>query len=517
MTQIAAFPARVLTLANPVLIGNDVLLVQTRLAELGFPCADLPGATVPRRDGAVRADIAGTYAKRTAEAVRRYQDERGLKIDGVIGSNTWRALFGPPQPLRSAVPQAHVDPRKTDTDLRKLHPAMRQRVLALIARLQQDKVPMRLFETFRSPERQQYLIDKGSTGKTVTQAGAFRSFHQYGLAIDMVIDIPGQEWDNATAQGIAWFKAYRAAGLQAGLATGPDWDWPHLQFPDLSIRDLLNGKYPAGGDADWADNLTVAITRWRGERRPPLPEQVAPPERPALAAPPTALQDGAAIDWAGLPQVAALDWFHPFGGRPWRVDGRGIYLRGHAGGTQPLITEGTPDTCSAIVTCFGADIARASARHGLPAEILIMIIATETGFLRSQGFTGPRSFRWEPRPVDYSAGPMQILSATAREVNRSAKLGHDDKTFPALGKRPASAPTDLPLYRGDIALDVGAAFLGQMMRRHGANPMLLSAAYNAGGVYASQNSWGVRCHGDHLDRAAKWFGDACRLLRPGAA
>ena len=43
--------------------------------------------------------------------------------------------------------------------------------------------------------------------------------------------------------------------------------------------------------------------------------------------------------------------------------------------------------------------------------------------------------------------------------------------------------------------------------------MMVSAAFNAGGVYeSSENRWHLKTHGDHLDRAAKWYGDACAVL-----
>jgi peptidoglycan L-alanyl-D-glutamate endopeptidase CwlK len=51
----------------------------------------------------------------------------------------------------------------------------------------------------------------------------------------------------------------------------------------------------------------------------------------------------------------------------------------------------------------------------------------------------------------------------------------------------------------------------------GDDPILVSAAYNAGGVYkSSKNPWCLRAYGDHLDRAARWYGDACAVLKEKA-
>ncbi len=53
-----------------------------------------------------------------------------------------------------------------------------------------------LFEGYRSPERQDYLWGQGRErpGKIVTNAKAWQSWHQYGLACDIVGRIKGK-WD----------------------------------------------------------------------------------------------------------------------------------------------------------------------------------------------------------------------------------------------------------------------------------------------------------------------------------
>ena len=61
-----------------------------------------------------------------------------------------------------------------------------------------------------------------------------------------------------------------------------------------------------------------------------------------------------------------------------------------------------------------------------------------------------------------------------------------------------------------------ASYAAHFRRQLGAteaNPVLVAAAYNAGSIRASgTNMWGIHVHGDHLDRAAKWFGDACEVM-----
>lgn len=58
--------------------GEPVRDIQDRLAALGHP-------TEP--------DPRGEYGKATADAVRSFQNDRGLNVDGVVGADTWRALY----------------------------------------------------------------------------------------------------------------------------------------------------------------------------------------------------------------------------------------------------------------------------------------------------------------------------------------------------------------------------------------------------------------------------------------
>jgi peptidoglycan L-alanyl-D-glutamate endopeptidase CwlK len=175
-------------------------------------------------------------------------------------------------------------------------------------------------------------------------------------------------------------------------------------------------------------------------------------------------------------------------------------------------TAGSPVTATAILNAFGDDIADASIRFQVPPELLLMIIATEAAAFRQEGFTGPRTFRWEPSIKDYSAGPMQILSGTARDVNSSESLGLDDTMMPPMKKKPANPPGDLLLYESKAAITIGAAYISRNAKRldTGNNPIFVSAAFNAGSLRSSPtNLWRIHVFGSHLDRAAEWYSDAC--------
>lgn len=57
--------------------GEAVLDIQLRLSRLGF---------------AVASDPEGDFGSGTAAAVRQFQSERGLPVDGIVGPETWRSL-----------------------------------------------------------------------------------------------------------------------------------------------------------------------------------------------------------------------------------------------------------------------------------------------------------------------------------------------------------------------------------------------------------------------------------------
>ena len=58
--------------------GNITRLAQERLNALGYNCGAIDGANGPK----------------TQNAIKRFQADRGLVQDGIIGTNTWRKLLG---------------------------------------------------------------------------------------------------------------------------------------------------------------------------------------------------------------------------------------------------------------------------------------------------------------------------------------------------------------------------------------------------------------------------------------
>lgn len=129
---------------------------------------------------------------------------------------------------RAALKRAQaMDPRtKRYDDLALVHPKCRDRFEALADNLVRAKLPFRVFETYRSPIRQNFLR---SQEPAVTKAFAWESAHQYGLAVDFVGFIDGMwSWD----AGLPWGSLARLA-QQYNLVAPVTWDKGHVEAQDL--------------------------------------------------------------------------------------------------------------------------------------------------------------------------------------------------------------------------------------------------------------------------------------------
>lgn len=231
---------------------------------------------------------------------------------------------------------------------------------------------------------------------------------------------------------------------------------------------------------------------------------------------------------AAVPPMDEKDW-HSFGNgtREWRYDERGIATREN-GTVKQQRWEESLHTMRKIMEYMGSELLAASVKHRIPPALLLMTVATEAHIFKADKFTGPKTFRWEehvenddvnpPSFGDYSAGPVQSLGTTARWVIRSkgAEFGLNYEQFevaPVYAAKPDPRPANHPLYDLTTNLDLGAAEIRIRLTKSGFDPIFVAAAFNAGGLYNSAHSqWGLRAYGDHLDRAARWYGDACAYL-----
>jgi peptidoglycan L-alanyl-D-glutamate endopeptidase CwlK len=174
-----------------------------------------------------------------------------------------------------------------------LHPSMRAACEHLENALKAKGIPLARYEGGRSPLRQLGLYSQGrvsgigTSGKFVTRAKPWQSFHQFGLAADYVFQINGQ-WTWVEPEAGMWDE-YTKTCEALSLRT-LSFERPHVELP-WNMALLGAGKYPPGGDESWKAWLDAQIESWGHDARdvngitmpgaPPSPTQG---ERPPLAA-----------------------------------------------------------------------------------------------------------------------------------------------------------------------------------------------------------------------------------------
>lgn len=120
------------------------------------------------------------------------------------------------------------DERHASLDL--LYPPFRDALVRALLRAKGKGVVAYPFETWRSPGRQGVLYSQGRTelGSIVTNALAWQSWHQYGLACDLAFGGPGAwnwagDWQTLgeamMAEGLEWY----------GAPGAPFKETPHVQ------------------------------------------------------------------------------------------------------------------------------------------------------------------------------------------------------------------------------------------------------------------------------------------------
>ncbi|WP_203423109.1 lytic transglycosylase domain-containing protein [Sinorhizobium sp. BG8] len=173
----------------------------------------------------------------------------------------------------------------------------------------------------------------------------------------------------------------------------------------------------------------------------------------------------------------------------WALTAGGISIEG----ARAQGTPGEPDTVRKIWTSFGELCASAAKQFGVPVELIVATIATE-----SSG--NPNARRAEPRINDESVGLMQTLVTTARSATGRSTLRGDDLLDPR------------------TSIDAGTAYIASQRGSTHFDAVLVSAAYNAGSLKRDDgqaNRWKLRCFplgtGQHIDRFVSWFNDAMRV------
>ncbi|PNG26721.1 transglycosylase SLT domain-containing protein [Methylocella silvestris] len=176
-------------------------------------------------------------------------------------------------------------------------------------------------------------------------------------------------------------------------------------------------------------------------------------------------------------------------GVSWALTASGVSIDGAAA----MGTPGEPSTVRKIWTNFGAPCAAAAQKYGVPVELIVATIATESG-------GDPTARRFEPKINDQSVGLMQTLVGTARGALRRPTLTADDLLDPA------------------VSINAGTAYIAEQRGSTHFDPPLVAAAYNAGSIRrdeAPANRWKLLCYptgtGHHIDKYVAFFSDCMRV------
>lgn len=141
--------------------------------------------------------------------------------------------------------------------LNQLHPQIRQAALDAysesVAALPANIHPV-ITQTIRSFDESAKLFAQGRTepGKIVSNSKAGQSYHNYGLALDFVLQVNGSLSWNVDANWMVVVNIFKKHGFTwGGDFTGNFKDYPHLENKmGYNWRDLLKmhdeGKFIAG-------------------------------------------------------------------------------------------------------------------------------------------------------------------------------------------------------------------------------------------------------------------------------
>ena len=140
-------------------------------------------------------------------------------------------------------------------DITKLHPRLQAKFKLLQKKCAQEGIKIRATECLRTAKEQDALYAKGRTapGSKVTNARGrdAKSMHQWGVAVDIVIDMDADkdgDVDISDLYNVKLLNVVGKIGESIGLEWGGSWksivDKPHFQLPDWgSTPAKLKAEY----------------------------------------------------------------------------------------------------------------------------------------------------------------------------------------------------------------------------------------------------------------------------------
>lgn len=119
-----------------------------------------------------------------------------------------------------------------------LAPQVKENAVIAIAAAHAQGFPIKVFETYRSPERQNMLYAKGPR---VTTKKAWESFHQYGLAFDIAFWFENDWSWKGDFKGVAKFF------MQQGFEWLHPYEDAHFQMRGTLITSQAHRLFNEGG------------------------------------------------------------------------------------------------------------------------------------------------------------------------------------------------------------------------------------------------------------------------------
>lgn len=136
-------------------------------------------------------------------------------------------------------------------ELSYLHPRVQDMAREFMAKCRAAGIELLITSTYRDAESQDALYAQGRTspGRIVTNARAGQSWHNYGLAFDVVPLRAGKPVWGTTGADLALWRQVGEIGKRCGLEWAGEWvrfrEYPHFQWAGgLTLADLQAGKRP---------------------------------------------------------------------------------------------------------------------------------------------------------------------------------------------------------------------------------------------------------------------------------
>jgi len=184
-------------------------------------------------------------------------------------------------------------------------------------------------------------------------------------------------------------------------------------------------------------------------------------------------------------------------GCSWSLTPQGISIDGNS----PQGTAGMPETVRRVWREYGQSIERWCTSAGVPVELVIATICTESSGRADAERLEPGYSSDHETPSRISLGLMQTLISTARDTLEMPEI---DRSW---------------ILNPENSIRAGTAYIAKQARVTGFDPPQVACAYNAGSIYlqtGEENRWKMRQFpigkGDHADRFAEWFNDCFRMF-----